>query len=147
GIRRDHREHGLNEAAHRRHHFGKFVVGFGVEARVAANFALGFGVIVYAPEMVSVEHGGEGAVEREDFEAVMGEIQLADDFGAEERDYIRAFGEEEAGDDFFSDGGTAEDAATFKDNHFFPGFGQVGGIDEAIMAASDDDYIVELRHS
>src|ERR1700745_2134381 len=50
GIRRDHRKHRLHEAAHRRHHFREFVVGFGVETRMGGNFALGFGVIVYAPE-------------------------------------------------------------------------------------------------
>jgi len=97
--------------------------------------------------MISVEHGGEGAVEREDFEAVVGKIQLSDDFGAEERDYVGTLGEEEAGDDFFGNSGAAEDAAAFEDDHFFPGFGQVGGVDEAIVTASDDDYIVELRHS
>jgi len=97
--------------------------------------------------VVAVEHGGEGAVEWKDFEAVVGEIQLTNDFGAEERDDVRTFGEEKAGDDFFGNGGTAEDAAAFEDDHFFTGFGQVGGVDEAIVTASDDDYIVELRHS
>ena len=64
GSGRDHREQGLHEAAHRGHHLGEFVVGFGVDAGVAADFADGFGVIVHAPEMVTVGHGGEGAVER-----------------------------------------------------------------------------------
>jgi len=97
--------------------------------------------------VVAVEHGGEGAVERENFEAVAGEIEFANDFGAEERDYVRAFGEKEAGDDFFGNGGAAEDAAAFEDDHFFTGFGQVGGVDEAIVTASDDNDIVELRHA
>jgi len=87
------------------------------------------------------------AVKREDFEAVVGKIQLTNDFGAEERDYVRAFGEKEAWDDFFGDGGAAEHAAALQDDHFFPGFGQVGGVDEAIVTASDDNDIVELRHA
>ena len=147
GIRRDHRKHGLHEAAHRRHHFGEFVVGFGVEARVAANFALGFGVVVDAPEVVAIEHGGKGTVERKDFEAVVGKIQFADDFGAEQRYDIGTFGEEEARDDFLGDGGAAEDAATLEDQHFFSGFGQIGCVHEAVVTASDDDHIVGLRHS
>jgi hypothetical protein len=56
GIRRDHRKHRLHEAAHRRHHFREFVVGFGVEAGVATDFTLGFGVIVDAPKVVAIEH-------------------------------------------------------------------------------------------
>jgi hypothetical protein len=97
--------------------------------------------------VIAVEHGGEGAVEGKDFQAVVGEIQLANDFGAEERDYVGTFGKEEAGDDFFSDSGAAEDAAALKDDNFFAGFGQVGGVDQAIVTASDDNDIVELRHA
>src|SRR5580700_2599980 len=101
GIWRDHGEHGLHESAHRRHHFGKFVVGLGVEAGMAADFALGFGVVVDAPEVVAVEHGGKGTVEGENFEAVVGEIQFTDDFGAEERDYVGAFRKKETREYFF----------------------------------------------
>ena len=66
---------------------------------------------------------------------------------AEQGDYVGTFGEEEAGDDFFGDGGAAEDAAALEDNDFLPSFGQVGGVDQAIVTASDDDDVVELRHS
>ena len=53
-IRRNHRQHRLHKATHRRHHLREFVVGLGVEARVAANFALGACVIVHPPEIVAV---------------------------------------------------------------------------------------------
>src|ERR1700686_3854459 len=147
GIRRNYGEHGLHEAAHRRHHFGEFVVGFGIEAGVAANFALRFGVVVDTPEVVAIEHGGKGAVERKNFEAVVGQIQFANDFGAEQRDYVGTFREQEAWDDFFGDCGAAEDAAPFEDQHFFPSFRQISGVHETIVTASDDDHIVGLRHS
>jgi hypothetical protein len=77
----------------------------------------------------------------------VGEIQFANDLGAEQRDDVGTFGEEEAWDNFFGDGGTAENAAALEDEHFFAGFGKVSGIDEAVVTASDDDYIVGLRHS
>ena len=76
-----------------------------------------------------------------------GEIEFANDFGAEERDDVGTFGEEEAWDDFFGDGGAAEDAAAFENQDFFAGFGQVRGVHETVVTASDDDHIVELRHS
>ena len=114
---------------------------------MAADFALGFGVIVDAPEVIAVEHGGKGAIERKDFEAVVGQIEFANDFGAKERDYVGTFGEEEAGDDFFSDGGAAEDAAAFENQNFLACFGQIGCVHETVVTASDDDDIVGLRHS
>jgi hypothetical protein len=77
----------------------------------------------------------------------MGKIQFANNFGAEKRNHVGAFGKKEAWDDFFGDGGAAEHAAAFEDDHFFAGFGQVGGVDEAIVTASDDNDIVELRHA
>jgi len=61
--------------------------------------------------------------------------------GRRRESYVGTLGEEEAGDDFFGNSGAAEARpAAFKDNHFFPRLwpGR-GGIDEAIMAASDDD--------
>jgi len=75
---------------------------------MAANFALRAGVIVHAPEMIAVGHRGERAVEGKGFRGRGGEIEFANDFGAEERDYIGAFGEEEARDDFFGDGAPRE---------------------------------------
>src|SRR5580704_7277206 len=84
GVGRDHGEHGLHETAHGRHHFGEFVVGFGVQAGVTANIADGFGVIVNAPEVVAAGHGRKSAVERKNFEAVTREIEFTNDFRAEE---------------------------------------------------------------
>jgi hypothetical protein len=74
------------------------------------------------------------------------EIELANDFGAEERDYVGTFGEEEAGDDFFGDSGAAEYVAAFEDENLFAGFGKVGGINQAVVAAANDDCVVTLRH-
>jgi hypothetical protein len=113
---------------------------------MAADFADGFGVIVHAPEVVTARHRGEGAVEREDFEAVAGQIEFPDDFRTEKRNDVRALGEQEAGDDFFRDGGTAENVATFKDEDLFAGFGEIRGVDQTVVTAADDDDVVVLRH-
>src|SRR5580765_2506349 len=37
--------------------------------------------------------------------------------------------------------------AAFEGEHLLPCFRQVGGIDEAVVAAADDDYIVMLCHA
>jgi len=147
GIGGNHGEHGLHEAAHGRHHLREFVVGFGVKAGVAADIADGFGVVVHAPEVVAAGHGREGSVERENFQAVAREIEFTDDFGAKERDDVRAFGKKKAGDDFFGDGGAAENVAAFENDDLLPCFGEIRGVDQAIVAAADDDYVVVLPHS
>ena len=37
--------------------------------------------------------------------------------------------------------------AAFEDENFFAGFGEVRGVDQAVVAAADDDCVVMLRHS
>ncbi len=114
---------------------------------MAANIADGFGVVVHAPEVVAVGHGREGAVEREDFEAVTRKIEFANDFRAKQRDDVRTFGKKESGDDFFSDSGAAENVAAFQDNDLLPRFGEIRGVDQAVVTAADDDDVVVLPHS
>jgi len=147
GIGRNHRQHRLHEAAHRGHHLGEFVVGFGVEAGVAANVADGLSVIVYAPEIIAAGHGRERAVEREDFQAVARKIEFANDFGAKKRDDVRTFGEKKTGEDFFGDSGAAQNVAAFEDDNLLAGLGEVCGVDQAVVATADDDNVVLLPHS
>jgi hypothetical protein len=147
GVGRNHREHGLHEAAHGRHHLREFVVGFGVEAGMTANVADGFRVVVHAPEIIPAGHGGEGAVERQDFQAVAGKVKFANDFRAEKRDDVRTFGKKKAGENLFGDGGAAKDVAAFEDDDLLPCFGKVRGVDQAVVAAADDDNVVVLPHS
>src|SRR5277367_4202042 len=147
GVRRNHAEQRLHEAAHRGHHLGEFVVGLSVEARVAANLADGFRAIVHAPEVVAVRHGRKGAVERQDFQAMAGQIQLADNFRAQQRNYVRTFREQEAGENLFGNRGSAQNVAAFEHQDFLSGFGQVRGIDQAVVPAADHDHVIVLRHA
>ena len=114
---------------------------------MAANFALRFGVIVDAPEIVAVEHGREGAIEWENFKAVTREIEFTDYFGAKQRDNVGTLGEQEAGNDFFGNGCAAENSAAFENEDLLACFRQIGGIHQTVVAAADDDHIIGLRHS
>jgi len=138
---------GFNEAAHRSHHFREFVVGFGRRGGNGGEFRVACGVIVHAPEMIAVGHRvnvpSRGRISR----PWRGRSSSRNDFGAEERDYIGAFGEEEARDDFFGDGGTAENVAAFEDENLLASFGEIGSVDQAVVAAADDDCVVMLRHA
>ncbi len=75
------------------------------------------------------------------------EIEFADDFRAKKRDDIRTFGKKKAGEDFFSDRSAAEDVAAFENDDFLPGFGKIGGVDQSVVTAADDDNVVVLTHS
>ncbi len=74
-------------------------------------------------------------------------MRSLNDFRAEERDDVGAFGKKKARDDFFSDGSAAENVAAFQDDDLLPCFGKIGGIDQAVVTAADDDNVVVLPHS
>ena len=146
GIGRNHAEDRLHEAAHRDHGLAEFFVGFGVELGVALEFAARFAVIVHAPEIIAVGHGRDRAVERQNFQAVAREIEIANDFRAQQRDDVGKDGKFEAGDDFFGDGGAAENVAAFEDEDFLAGFGEIRRVHQAVVAAADHDDVVFLCH-
>src|SRR5258708_18414590 len=106
-----------------------------------------FGMVVDAPKVIAAGHGREGAVEREDFKAVAREIEFANDLGAEKRDHVRTFRKKKTGDDFFGDGGATENMAAFQDDDLLPCFGEIRGVDQAVVAAADDDNVVVLTNS
>ena len=141
-IGRHHAQDRLHEAAHGLHRFAEFVVSLGVNFRVPRDLAMRLAVIVDPPQIVAAGHGSESAVERQDFQAMAGQIEVANDLRAQQRDYVGAHRELESGKDFFGDGGAAEHVTTLQHQNFLTGAGQVGGRGEAVVASSDDDCVV-----
>ena len=145
-VGRRHAQDRLDEAAHVGHGLAVLVVGLGVDLRVAGDLAAGLGVVVDAPEVVAVEHRREGAVEREDLEAVARQVEVPDDLGPQERDDVGADRELEAGEDLLGHRRAAEDVAPLEDEDLLAGAREVGGVDQAVVAASDDDDVVLRAH-
>ena len=106
------------------------------------DFAMRLAVIVHAPQIVAAGHGRERAVERQNFQAMAGQIEIANDLRPQQRDYIGAHRELESGKDFFGDGGAAEHVTALEHQNFFAGARQVSGVGEAVMASADDDCVV-----
>ena len=146
GVGRNHAENRFDETAHRDHGFAELFVGFGVELGVALDFAARLRVIIDAPEIIAIGHRRERAVEREDFQPVAREIEIANNFRAQQRDDIRKNGKLKTGDDFFGDGCAAEHVAAFEDEDFFPRAGEIGRVHKAVVAAADHDCVVSFRH-
>jgi hypothetical protein len=132
--------------AHVDHRLAVLVVGLGVELRVAGDLAARLGVVVDAPEVIAVEHRREGPVEREDLEAVPGQVELADDLGPQERDDVGADRELESREDLFGHRRAAEHVAPLEDEDLLSGAREVRGVDEAVVPASDDDDVVLRAH-
>jgi hypothetical protein len=103
-------------------------------------------VIVVPPEVVATGHRRKRAVERQDFEAVFGELELPDDFRSQERHHVRTDGIFEAGEDFFGDRGAAHQMATFEHHDLAAGAGEVRGCGQPVVAGANNDGVVLLWH-
>jgi len=102
-------------------------------------------VVVHPPQVVVVERR-QRAVERQDREAVAGQLELADDLRAQERDDVGGDAEPEPRHDLLGDGSASEDVPALEHDDAEPGACQICAADEAVVAAADDDRVVALLH-
>jgi hypothetical protein len=65
--------------------------------------------------MIAIGHGRKRAIQRENFKAMAREIKLTNDFRAQQGDYIGAFGEKIARNDFLGNRGAAQYMTAFED--------------------------------
>ena len=83
----------------------------------------------------------------QNFEAVAREIEIANDFGPQERNDVGENREFEAGNDLFGDRRAAQHVALFEHQHLAPGARQIGRVHQAVVPAADNDYIVRRSHA
>ena len=86
----------------------------------------------------------ERAVERQDVEAVRGQVELADDLGPQQRHDVREDREPEAREDLLGHRRAAEHVAPLEDDGLQPRAREIGGADQAVVAAADHDRVVAL---
>ena len=140
-IGRRHAQDRLDEARHLDHRPAVLVVRFGVELRVPGDFPPRFRVIVHAPQVI-VRHRREGAIERQDLEAVPRQIEVADDLGPQQRHDVRAHRELEAGKHFLGDRGPPEHRASLEHEDLPARPGEICGGRETVVTAADHDGAV-----
>ncbi len=99
-----------------------------------------------ATETRSADMGREGCLQRNELHPVAGQIQLANDRGSKEADHVGEHREGEARKDLFAHGGSAHQVPALQNQHLVPGFGQIGGSDQAVVPGADDDGIVGVAH-
>ena len=103
-------------------------------------------VIVHSPQVIAAEHGRERAIERKNFQAVAGKVEVANDLGAQQRDDVRADGKLESGKNFFRDRCPAKHMPPLQDEHFLPRARKIGGVSEAVVASANHDDVVCVSH-
>ncbi len=143
GIGRRRGQHRPHEPADAHHRAAEILVRLGVQGGKARDLPPRAHRVVRPPQIVAFERR-ERAVERENFEAVAHQVQLANDFRAEQGDYVGKNGEAETGNNLFGNSRAAEHGPAFNDKHLAPGASQVRGVHQAIVPAPDDDDIVGL---
>ena len=79
-------------------------------------------VVVHAPQVIAAGHGSKCAIERKNFQAVAGKIEVANDFRPQQRDHVGAHRELESRKDLFRDGRAAEHVPPLEHQNFLAGF-------------------------
>jgi hypothetical protein len=102
-------------------------------------------VVVHAPQVVAVDRR-ERPVERKDLQAVLRQVEVADDLRPQQRHDVGRDAEPEAGEDLLGDGRAAEDVAPLEDDGSKAGTREVGRGGEAVVAPADHDRVVPLPH-
>ena len=151
-VRRDDRQDRLDEAGHVDHQLAVFLVRLGVAGRPAAQLAHRPAVVVDSPQVVAAALGralalaqrGERPVERQDVEAVLRELEVADDLRPQQRDDVREDAEAEAREQLLGHSGATEDWPLLEDQRLQAGAREVGRADQAVVAAADDHRVVAL---
>ncbi len=75
-------------------------------------------------------------------ESVIGEMKVADNFGAEHAGDVRSGRSEAARSDLFSDTASADDVAAFKNEGRVSGACEIRGSGQAVVASADNDGVV-----
>ena len=88
------------------------------------------------------ERNLEGGIAGDHVESVIGEMEVADDFGAEHAGDVGSGGSAAARCDLFGDAASADDVAALQHEGGVSGAGEISGSGQAVVASPDDDRVV-----
>src|SRR5918999_2481115 len=100
---RNQAEHGLDNHGHLDHELAVLFVSFGIHWRMARDFTSRARVVAAAVQIVAIGHRRECAIERNDFEIVSRELELAYDFRPKKTNNIGTYRILKAWINLFSD--------------------------------------------
>ena len=141
-VRRRRVEERLDRLADHLHVVRVLVVGVGVVLAVARDLLEVLAVVLAEPQVVAVLHRRERRRHQQRHEAVLGQLEVVDDVRPEQAQGVREGREPEARVELLGDRRAADERAPLEDQRLEPGLGQVGAVDQAVVAATDDDRVV-----
>ena len=131
----------LQRLAHLRHVVLVLIHRVGVVLAVPGDlFEVGVAVGAHQ-QVVAVLHRRERAGHLDRHEAVLGQLEIMDDVGAQQAERVRERGEVEPGDQLLGDRRAADDVAPLDDQRLQARLGEVRAVDQAVVAAADDDRV------
>ena len=125
-------------------------VEFGINRRVLGGEAreglLRLGDIVGEDDVIIARQHAEHVGRRQHLVTVFGEFEIGDDPRVQEAHQIAEDGKLEAGHDLLGHRRAAEHGATLQHQRLQAGAREIGAAGQSVMAASDDDRVIALRH-
>ena len=137
----------LDEAALPRHVARIAVVGFGIPRREAREFAAMGVVVAVVGEIVAVAREDRAALVGDHLQSEARQLEIAHDLGPEQRADIGAVGIEKARRQRAADRRAADPVVLLDDQHVEAGALQIAGVDQAVVAAADDDRVPVLHRA
>ena len=116
----------------------------GVVRRVPHDLLDVLVAVLAEQQVVAVLHRRERRRHQDRHEAVLDELELLDDVGPQQAQRVRERREVEARDELLGDRRAADEVAPLEDQRLQAGLGEVGAVDQAVVAAADDDRVVVL---
>ena len=141
-VRRHQTDHRLDGFGRARHDAAVFLGSLRVARRMAINLAPGLIMIAPLREIVAVVHRRHGTGQRQDFEPMARQLEVTDDFRAQQADDVGKFGEAITGKDFLSDSGPSNNLTTFQHHNLLARTRKIGSSDQTVMTRADDDGVV-----
>ena len=143
----DHVEERLDRLGDAIHVVAVLLVGIGIVGRDARDLAQVLVVVLGEPQVVALRRRRELRRHEERHEPVLRQLELVHDLRPQQREGIREGGEPEPGTQLLGDGSSADHLALLQDQGAQAATGQVGAVDQPVVATADDDRVVGLAHA
>ena len=118
------------------------VVGVGVVPRVPADLLDVLAVVVAEEQVVAVAGRVERRRHHQRHEAVLDQVELVDDLGAQQAERVGERREREARHELLGDRGAADQRRRSSTRVRSPAFARYAGVDQPVVAAADHDGVV-----
>ena len=135
---------GLDCLNDHRHVVGELLVGVCVVFRVASDLNDVLLLVLTQEQVIAIVHGSECRLHEKGHEPVLDQLELLDDLGPYVAQGIGKSRELKPREKLLGDGRTTHDVSPFEDQGSESCLGEIGTVDQSVMAAADHYRVVLL---